>query len=173
MLYSYSHNKKCMWYGGFYMIIGKPHSLSRESWLLKYKICTVTNHLRNSAGSIFLIEWSDTYHWFIYREALPSQPQFTTPQKFSRASCFCQSSAPPRRPVCRPQWVPRFTDPRLPTGRQCAGGSGHDSLQGSTHPWECADWHWQLTPVHTPGKAGEEGPSLGLGFSNTAPALST
>lgn len=155
------------------MIIGKPHSLSRESWLLKCKICTVTSHLRNSAGSIFLIEWSDTYHWFIYREALPSQPQFTTPHKFSGASSFCQCSASPRRPLCRPQRLPQFTDPRLPTGRQHAGGSGHDSLQGSTRRWHCAYWHdSSLQSTHLERQE-EEGPSLGCGFSNTTPALST
>ena len=155
------------------MIIGKPHSLSREIWLLKCKICTVISHLRNSAGSISLIEWSDTYHWFIYREALPSQPQFPTPPKFSGASSFCQCSASPRRPLCRPQRLPQFTDPRLPTGRQHAGGSGHDSLQGSTRRWHCVYWHWQLTPVHTPGKAGGGRAITRCGFSNTTPALST
>lgn len=123
-----------------------------DSWNAKYVLLQTIWEILLEV--LFLIEWSDTYHWFIYREALPSQPQFTTPQKFSGASSFCRCSASPRRPTCRPQRLPQFTDPRLPTGRQYAGGSGHDPLQGSTRRWHCAYWHWLLAPVHARGKAG-------------------
>lgn len=137
---------------------------------LKCKICTVTNHLRNSAGSTFLIEWVTPYHWFIYRK--PCQVNHSLPyhRSFSGASSFCRCSASPRRPTCRPQRLPQFTDPRLPTGRQYAGGSGHDPLQGSTRRWHCAYWHWLLLRYARGKGRKEERPSLGCGFFQHHPS---
>lgn len=145
-----------------------------DSWNAKYWACTVINHLGNYAGSIFWIEWSDTY----------------VVDSYAKKACQVDHSLPHHRSFHEP--VPSASAV-YPQGGPCADHRGSLSSQIPGFP----QTHRMLEgvgtilckaalaadPVHTdmdsllwstyPAKQEEEGPSLGHGFSNTAAALST
>lgn len=157
------------------MITGIPHSLPRESWLLKCKICMVNKPFGKFCWKYFLswVEWH-LCSWFIYREALPSQPQFSTPQTFSWACSLCQHGPSPRRPMCRLQQLCQLTAlsgfpqaHRIPEAVGtilCKAAPAKDTVHN--------DVNSSLWPTCL-GRQEEESASLGHGFPSTAAALHT
>lgn len=151
----------------FFVIIDIPHNLSRERWLLKCKMCTVSKLFGKFCWKYFL-SWVEWYlrSWFIYREALPSKPQFTTPQKFSWACSLCQCSSSPRSPMCRRSSSLSSQIPGSPQAHRILEAVGMIVYQaapatGTVHTdTDSSLWSTCLE------RQEEDRPSLGRGFSN-------
>lgn len=145
-----------------------------DSWNAKYWACTVINHLGNYAGSIFWIEWSDTYVVDSYAKK-PCQVDHSLPHHRSFHEPVHSASAvyPQGGPCVDHRGSLSSQIPGFPQTHTMPEGVGTILCKAAP----AAD------PVHTdmdsllwsthPAKQEEEGPSLGHGFSNTAAALST